>query len=290
MRAPRHWQRLDRFQATDRRCGNGSVRIQQSMSDGSGTYESWGEAYSPGTMAGSESLDSSAGYSLNDIGNDSMPGSLSTASDSYEITEWQGYDTWVDSSGSNSNGTSVYSSSGLESSSTDASGTDSHGPGSEIQSTMSYDDGGYDTQSSSVSWSLGTADYYYYTYGNYGTDGTASDVDGTQSSTDSAATNASGWATASDGYASVSNDVVPTYTYSFDEEETYSPITTSIVGLPAETESAYEENVEAFRPYTSRPQSSRDSRSLLISLSSGRAFFRSTARMEVYCRTSRATS
>ncbi len=149
------------------------------------------------------------GYSLGDVGTDSLSGSSSDESDSYSISDWQYFSAVLDASGSGSNGSASSAFSSIDSYSLDADGTNSLGPGSDEQSTLSYASGTFETESTSISASLESVFY------------PASDVESDYSETASISLSVSGWSTVSDGYSALSTEAVESGFGSLTENESY---------------------------------------------------------------------
>jgi len=216
--------------------------IQDSNSKGMGTSESWTDDIPLVTESGSSSDDETEGYSLDDIGNDSLAGTSSYHSDSYMVTNWIDEGLTFDASGwgdyggdvdpgTTDPGTATSVESYSTGSSVEVQGTDSLGPGVD-ESTMSYEFGDLYTWTDGGSCSLATNYYLTYPLGDEPViAATVTDFQGDDPANGFQSTTGWGSTTADDGYSSLSiEDEVSGYDYRTDDQN-YSPITPNAAGF-----------------------------------------------------------
>jgi hypothetical protein len=152
------------------------------------------------TLTGGSSEIATDGYSLDDVGTNTLSGSSSGESNSYVIDECQYLSGTDTASGSGSNESESVSSNFVNSYNLSAEGTNSLDSEGYDQATMSYETGGFQTGGSNVSLSLTSIVVAPYQ--------TVTDLEYTYAGNSSETLNGSGEWSASDGYSTLSTEAV----------------------------------------------------------------------------------
>ena len=135
--------------------------LQDAFSANSARGESWNFSTSAYSALGSDTLSEADAYSFDDVGNNSLSGSSSTESDSYEVSDWEYASESVTNAGNffegtYGTGTYVSDSDYFRTYSLSADGTDSVSGGHDV-STMSDNSVTTSSLSDSLSYSLPVA-------------------------------------------------------------------------------------------------------------------------------------
>ncbi len=148
--------------------------IIQSIANDTVNTGSWSTSNSAeGTATGTGTMCWAEAFGVNDTGEDSLSEGDSDSSDSYALSNWDDFSAHSEGYGSFTNGWNSGNSDYETSYSMDAAGTDSTDWAGDTQSTLSFDDDGFDTLSFSdtASYSTGTRLQAVYSETASATDG-----------------------------------------------------------------------------------------------------------------------